>query len=350
MNDSSMTEKPEGRRVRRHRPTMTDVAQRAGVSQATVSLVLNNVGGSRVNEETAQKVRSAARLVGYSLSRRNHIGAGTTQFIGYIIEDTLTNPLVNIAIDAARQAAWDNDCVLLVLPTKGDSSLHSAALDVLMQQRLAGVIMSSFFTSTVSIPEKLRSQRAVLLNCYSESDSVPTILPAHRQGAQSGVTHLIERGHTRIGMIIGPAWMDAYRDRLDGYRRALDAAGLPFDPALIVEGDTTPHDGQTGTDALLALDNPPSAIFCCTDQVAVGCYHTLRTRGLRIPQDVAVLGFDDDPVMRFLDPALTTIAVPHAAMGARAVAHLLALRDGNQDDVITGRTYVPAPLVVRAST
>lgn len=329
---------------------MTDVAEVAGVSQATVSLVLNNVGGSRVNGETVKKVRAAARKIGYSLARRNPVGAGATQSIGYIIEDTLTNPMVNIAIEAARQAAWENDCVLLVLPTQGDSELGIAALDILIEQRLAGIIMSSFFTRKISIPQKLRSQRSVLLNCYSSRNSVPTLMPAHYEGAREGVEHLIARGHKRIAMINGPLWLDAYSDRLKGYKTALESAGLPFDPSLVVYGDVRISDGQRGTAALLDEQEAPTAIFCCADQVALGCYEELKSRGLKIPHDMAVLGFDDDPMVQLLEPPLTTISVPHAEMGRRAVAHLLSMRDGTTDDIIDGRVLCDAPLIVRQST
>ena len=329
---------------------MADVAKAVGVSQATVSLVLNDVGGSRVHPATAEAVRQAARRIGYSITRRAPVGRGATQSIGYIIEDTLTNPMVNIAIEAARRAAWDAGCVLLVLPTQGDSRLGAEALDLLLEQRLAGVIVSSFFTNRIRPPSRLRDVRAVLVNCYTKDRELPAVLPSHSAGARAGVEHLISRGHRRIGMVNGPEWMDAFRDRAAGYRRALKAAGLAFDPTLLLSGEASLVWGRRGAAGLLAADDPPTALFCASDQLALGAYEEIRARGLAVGRDVAVLGFDDDPSARAVDPALTTVRVPHEEMGRRAVRHLLALRDGLDKGVLRGHVRLKAPLVVRNST
>lgn len=342
--------RPPDKRVRRKtRPTMNDVAQAAGVSQATVSLVLNGIGGTRVNEPTAEAVRTAARTLGYSLNRRAPVGRGGTQTIGYVIEDTFTNPMVNIAIEAARRTAWERDCVLLVLPTHGDSQLRSAALGVLLEQRLAGIIVSSFFTNEIKVPSVLRSCPTVLLNCYTARDSVPALLPGHMEGARHGVEYLIARGHRRIGMINGFSWIDAYRDRFAGYRQALEAAGIAFDPALVTEGEPTVPDGRRAAAALLDIEDPPTAIFAAADRIALGVYEEVKRRGLRIGKDIAVLGCDDDPLAQAADPPLSTIRIPHQELGERAVGHLLAVRDGSSEGAITGRVTVDAPLILRRS-
>ncbi|WP_052699883.1 LacI family DNA-binding transcriptional regulator [Martelella endophytica] len=338
------------RKKRQRRPTMGDVAQLAGVSQATVSLVLNDVGGSRVQASTVEAVRKAARDVGYSLTRRSRVGRGTTQTIGYVIEDTFTNPMVNIAIEAARQAAWEADAVLFVLPTLGDSQLRSAALDVLLEQRLVGVILSSFFTNRIRPPSALRNIASVLVNCYDERGQLPALLPAHADGARRGVAHLVSRGHRRIAMINGDRALDAFRDRVAGYKGALKSAGLSFDNGLFIQDCSDVTGGREATARLMDLPDPPSAIFCATDTIAIGAYEELQRRGIVVGRDVAILGFDNDPKARWLDPGLSTVEVPHAEMGRRAVQHLLAVRDHEEEICVSGNLRVATPLILRGST
>jgi LacI family transcriptional regulator len=328
---------------------MADVAEAAGVSQATVSLVMNEVGGSRVKAETAELVRATALRLGYSLTRRARVGRGGTQTIGYVIEDTITNPMVNIAIEAARQSAWDAGAVLLVLPTRGDSQLRLAALGLLMEQRLVGVVLSSFFTNRIRVPSVLRNVPSVLVNCYDESEQYPALLPAHSLGARRGVAHLIERGHQRIAMINGDRALDAFRDRAAGYKRALKSAGLPFDPALLLEDRASVAEARAATAQFMDRTLPPTAIFCATDTLAVGAYEELQSRSIRIGRDVAILGFDNDPKAQWLDPGLSTVQVPHAEMGRRAVAHLLSIRDHDEDGRISGNLRIDTPLILRGS-
>jgi LacI family transcriptional regulator len=331
------------------RPTMIDVAKLAGVSQATVSLVLNDAGGTRVNASTRAKVREAAERLGYRIMRRSPAGSGAVQSIGFLIDDTITHPLVNIAIEGARQAAWENDCVLMVLPTRGDEKLRAAALDILFGQRLLGVIVGALFTGRVNLPAMLRAEPTVLINCYTDGDLAPALLPAHADGAEAATRHLIEAGHRRIGFITGDIWMDAYRERHKGYRKALRKAGIPFDPALVLAGDGLISGGHDRARELLALPNPPTALFCGSDRMAIGAYEALKETGLSIPDDISVIGFDDDPVAGYLEPPLSTILVPHEDMGYRAVAHLLARRSGDQTSRIEGRLRLDCPLVPRAS-
>ncbi|MGV3650745.1 MAG: LacI family DNA-binding transcriptional regulator [Devosia sp.] len=331
------------------RPTMIDVAKLAGVSQATVSLVLNDAGGTRVNALTRNKVREAADALGYRIMRRSPAGSGAVQSIGFLVDDTITHPLVNIAIEGARQAAWENDCVLVVMPTRGDEKLRAAALDILFGQRLLGVIVAALFTGRIRLPAVLRTEPTVLINCYTEDDLAPALLPAHAEGAEAATRHLIEAGHRRIGFITGDQWMDAYRERLKGYRAALRKAGIAFDPGLVRTGDGLISGGHDQARDLLALREPPTALFCGSDRMAIGAYEALKEAGLSIPGDVSVIGFEDDPVARYLEPPLSTILVPHEDMGQRAVAHLLGRRSGDETQRIEGRLRLDCPLVTRAS-
>nr|WP_168193170.1 LacI family DNA-binding transcriptional regulator [Rhodophyticola sp. CCM32] len=329
---------------------MTDVARAAGVSQATVSIVLNNVGGSRVNAQTAKMVRETARKLGYSINRRSRVGMGKAQTIGYIIEDTFTNPMVNIAIEQARHATWDGGAVLMVLPTQGDRRLRREALEILLDLRLVGIVISSFFTNQIKPPSILRNVNSVMVNCYSDNPAIPALLPSHEAGAREGTAHLAAQGHRRIAMINGDHWMEAFQDREMGYRRALVDAGLSFDPALVVPDNDSQDHAQSAAAHLFDLPDPPTAIFCASDRFAMGAYEEMRHRGLRVGHDVAILGFDNDPNASSLKPGLSTIEVPHGEMGRRAVEHLLAMHEDRTEGTINGHNRVPSPLILRGST
>lgn len=332
------------------RPTMVDVAKLAGVSQATVSMVLNETGGTRVTEKTRDLVRSAAESLGYRVWMRSPVGSGGLQALGFVIDDSTSNPIVNKAIDAARQLAWENGAVLVVLPTQGDERQRNAALELLFAHRVVGVIFAAFFTREYSLPQRLLAAPTVLINCYTKSGQTPAILPAHAQGAETAVNHLIAAGHKRIGFINGESWMIASQDRLRGYKRALKKAGIVSDPALVMTGNWILSGGYTCTKAMLALDEPPTALFCASDEMAIGAYEAIKEAGLSIPRDISVVGFDDDPSARYLEPPLTTVLVPHEDMGRRAVTHLYSTRSREDaPGIIEGHLQIECPLIERNS-
>ncbi|QQA43873.1 LacI family DNA-binding transcriptional regulator [Pelagovum pacificum] len=335
-----------GRKTRDKKPTMAEVAAAAGVSQTTVSLVLNNTGGVRVSEETRDKVRSAAQELGYFVWQRNNVGSGSIRCIGLLVDDIESNPLSLTAIDMARKRAWANDCVLNVLPFNSNRKLEKAAIDLLLSLRLVGVIYQSFYTRKVELPKALRTQPIVLVNCYSADQNVPYVVPGHRAGAYVAVEKLIAAGHRRIGCITGAMEKEASGDRLQGYLSALRDAGLPHDPTMVRVGDWNMGLAERETVALMQEDNPPTAIFCASDRMAIGCYEALKGMGYKVPQDVSVVGFDGDPVGQHLTPPLSSVHVPHGAMGASAVDYLIA-RANHTDYAL--RNELPCDFIERES-
>lgn len=316
-----MTKKPGDTRHRR--PTMTEVARKAGVSQTSVSLVLNNAGGVRVAEATREKVRKAAEELGYHVWRRAPIGAGSIRSIGLLIDDIGSNPLSSAAIEAARRRAWEHGCVLTVVPIHGDKTLERAGIDLLFAQRLVGVIYQSFFTQKVTLPKKLRTAPLILLNCYTSDPNVAFIVPDHEQGAVAATSELIGYGHRRIAFINGDPTMEAARLRLNGYRAAMRTAGLPVHSDHVVFTNWQVSDAHAATLALLHKPSPPTAFFCASDKLALGCYEALKGEGFAVAKDFSVVGFDDDPMAQYLSPPLTTVQVPHALMGERAIDFLV---------------------------
>ncbi len=163
----------------------------------------------------------------------------------------------------------------------------------------------------------------MLLNCYVADRSIPSIVSGEVLGGRTATERLIRAGHRRVGLIEGEVWMDASRDRLKGYRQALAHNDIPYDPALVRPGNWEPCAGYEQTRHLMKLATPPTAIFYANDLMALGGYEALKELGLRIPADVAVVGYDDREIVQFLRPPLTTVLLPHFEMGTLAVETLV---------------------------
>jgi len=319
------------------RPTMTDVAKAAGVSQSTVSMVLNNMSGARLSEATRVKVLGVAMELGYRLPRREPTaeaeahGASTgarRNVIAYLVDEISTSPHPVVSVDGARDAAWEHDCVVTVAVTRGNSEQEAAAIAALTANpAVLGVIYSTIFTREVKVPAALSALPVVLLNCHDDSLKLPTIVPGEVAGGHTATAHLVHQGHTRIGFINGEPWMEAAKDRFKGYRRALATADLPFDPALVRDGDWMSGTGYDATLSLMQEARPPTAIFCANDLMALGALEAIKSLGLRVPQDVSVMGYDDQEISRHTRPPLTTMVLPNYEMGRAAVEALLAVAD-----------------------
>lgn len=339
----------------RRRPTMTDVAQAAGVSQSTVSMVLNNVPGARLSADTRARVLGTAVTLGYRLPRReiqwsDH--AQRRQVIGYLVDEVSTSPHPVLSVDGARDAAWSQGCVVQLAVTRNNADQEVAAIESLRANPgLLGIVYSTIYTREVTLPDALHGLPLVLLNCHDRAKRHPAVVPAEVAGGHAGTEHLIEMGHRRIGFINGEPWMEAAQDRLKGYRRALATADLPFDASLVVNGDWMAGTGYTGALALMRRAGPPSAIFCANDLMAIGALAALRQLGLEVPGDVSLLGYDDQEIARHTHPPLSTMVLPNYEMGQAAVEQLLALA---QPEARPGRnrrtlTKIDGPLVRRES-
>jgi LacI family transcriptional regulator len=314
-----------GRRRGSKRVTMTDVAQYAGCSQSTVSVVLNGTPGIKIARDTRERVAKAVAALGYrhqrSLPRR---GTGIRQ-IAMIFDQIATSPEPVVAMDGAREAAWETGHVVAAYQTYNDADMEPRTIDMVLRNRVEAVIYATAMTRQVIVPQALYTSGipVVLLNCFSADRLFPAVVPGEVAGGRDATMLLIAAGHRRIAHITGEMWMDAARDRLKGYREALVGADLPYQPELVCEGNWLPSSGYEQARTLMALEDPPTAIFCANDRMAVGCYEALKEQGLRIPEDVSVIGYDDDEVARHLNPQLTTVLLPHRSMGRWAVQKVL---------------------------
>jgi LacI family transcriptional regulator len=187
----------------------------------------------------------------------------------------------------------------------------------------------------------------VLLNCYTDDRAFASVVPGEVAGGHRATDALIDAGHRRIAIITGELWMDAARDRLKGYRQALATADIPYDPSLVREGNWQTSAGYEQTHVLMDLPRPPTAIFCSNDRMAVGCYEALKERRLAIPDDVSVIGYDDEEVARHLSPQLTTLVLPHREMGRWAVERGFSLAGARRDKYPV--TKIECPLIERQS-
>lgn len=312
-------------KVSSQRPTMTDIAKLANVSQSTVSLVINDLSGAKVSNKTRELVLRIARELGYPLQRRARSAERQERnLILYLTDELSTSPHAVITIDGAKDIAWENDCLLALFPTRSNPDIETAVLNrMLSNPALLGVIYATIFTRAVTVPKALDDVPTVLLNCRSKERQHASVLPAELLGGYAATMHLISMGHRRVAFINGELWMEAASERLKGYRQALSSSDIPFDPQLLREGDWMARTGYEQTLSLMKLDHPPSAIFCANDLMAMGALDAARALQLSVPEQLSIVGYDDQEMARYTHPPLTSVLLPNYEMGRWAAETLI---------------------------
>src|SRR5260370_4081552 len=218
----------------RRRPTMTDVAAIAGVSQSSVSLALNRMVGARISDATRARVIEAARSIGYELpaARRAFLNGAGRASIAYLVDEISTSPHPVVNLDGARDSAWESGYLVSAHVTRSNRELEASTIAAVKRDpSVIGVIYSTIFTREAFPPRGLEGIPTVLLNCYTADGRFPSVVPGEEAGAFAATTYLLRKGHRRIGFINGEPWMDASADRLKGYARALGEAGIAVDAA-----------------------------------------------------------------------------------------------------------------------
>lgn len=342
---------PQPRRTRAKRPSMYDVARLAGVSQTAVSFVINDTPNTNIPDETRERIWAAVKELGW---RPNAMARGLSlrqsQTIGFISDEIATSSHAGKIIQGAQDAAWASEKMLLVINTGGDRRLEQRAFEMMLERQVEGMIYATMYHHAVELPVVSSETPLVLLDCFAPDASLPSVVPDELQGARTAVEALIERGHQRIGFINNVDPFPAREGRLAGYLAALATAGIDFDPELVRSGESTGTTGHSCTLELLELAAPPTALFCFSDIVAMGAYDAIKSRGLRIPDDMAVVGFDNlEVVAAHLYPALSTMELPHYQMGEWAVSYLLSHTDAPSGEQ-PPQHRIPCRFVERAST
>jgi LacI family transcriptional regulator len=328
------------------RVTIREVARAAGVSVATVSRVLNESGP--VAGETRDRIRRVAGEMRYipndaarSLSMRR------TGTLGVLLPD-LYGEFFSEVIRGLDQAAQRARFHLLLSSSHNNRPDIEAALQA-MRGRVDGlVVMSPHIDVAVLAANLPESLPAVMLNTPQSSSEFDTLSVDNFGGARAMVAHLAGHGHRRIAMVRGPEPNHDALERLRGYRAALADAGIAPDGALEIEGDFTEDGGYRAVRRLLELDRLPTAIFAANDSTAIGAMSALREAGVSVPGQVAVAGFDDIPISRYLTPALSSVRVSINDLGARAMEQLVrAVEEQNHHERV--HQTLPTTLVIRDS-
>ncbi|MCF6468775.1 LacI family transcriptional regulator [Nonomuraea sp. MG754425] len=330
-------------RVRR--PTMTDVAREVGVTAKTVSRVLNDEGPVAV--ETRERVLAAVTKLGYRpnlMARNMRVGARDAT-VGLVVPE-LGNPFYGTVAGGVEGAVRPRGLTLIV-GSSGETAGHEQSLiATFLARRVSALIV---VPAAAGDHRHLRSERVaglpiVFLDRPAVGLTADCVVSANRDGARAGVSHLIAHGHRRIGFVGDlPAALYTRRERLQGYRDALDLAGLPFERALVETGHD-PEAAGRATMRLLALADPPTALFAGNNLASMGVVVALSRAGRK---DVALVGFDDLPLAEALDPPLTVVAQDPAAVGAAAAELALSRLDGDRSRA--RRTLVPTRLITRGS-
>ena len=332
------------------RVVIKDVAAAAGVSVTTVSHILNDVEGKRISPDTRQRVLEAAGRLGYApngLARGLRLRRSNT--IGFVSDHIATTPFAGKIILGAQAAAAEQGMFLLMLNTGGDHELEQREIEMLLQRQVDGVLYATMSHRVVPVPDGLRRVPTVLLDAQPDDLSVPSVVPDEVLGGYAAVRELIDHGHRRIGFVTDTEDIPATHGRLEGYRRALAEADIPFDQGLVTAETCDTPGGHLAGRRLLEHHDRPTALFCFNDRMAMGAYRAAAELDLSIPQDLSVVGFDNQELIcEGLVPPLTTVELPHYEMGARATALLLSMAGAGPEGPVEPE-LLPCPLVRRDS-
>jgi LacI family transcriptional regulator len=332
-------------------PTLEEVAQLAGVSRSTVSRVIND--HPNVRPETRERVWQAIRESDYQPhAAARSLVTNRTQIIGMVIPEAVTtlftDPFFSLLLRGATDACNSHQYQLMLSLFTANADRQEIYRRILCSGYLDGAIVASASLDDPLIPDLLRDRIPFVSVGRYPNKPVHYVDADNVGGARMAVEHLIRLGHRRIATITGRLDMIHGQDRLSGYRQALEARGIPMEEELIVEGDYTEASGRVGMQQLLSAS--PSAVFVASDMMAIGALKALRQAERQVPQDIALVSFDDIPVASAIEPALTTVRQPIERMGSMAVDVLLSvLEDSSGEEAPAQRIVLPTELVIRAS-
>lgn len=334
-----------------HRATIRDVAQAAGVSIGTVSLALAN--NPAVADTTKERVRATAARLNYRPSAVGRaLQARRTNAIGLIVPHSSQHVFSHLyfmnVLAGVSSVLNDANMTLVVSTAPADTDEEAAYLKILRAQQVDGVILASAALHDTRIAILQQSGFPfVFIGRYPLDVTIPAVGIDDLGSAHTIVRHLLDHGHTRIAHISGPLGHLSAVDRCEGYRRALQTAGVEIEPTYCYEGDYSEEAGRAGMTALLRLGEPPTALFAANDETAVGAMAVLRSAGIEPGAEFPVVGFDDVVLARLVTPSLTTVRQPMRRLGEEAAERLLSLLNG--DLVSQLQIELPTTLVVRKS-
>ena len=329
-------------------PTIKDVALAAGVSTTTVSHTIN--GTRRVSDGLRERVLKAMKELDYRpnvLARSLRVGQ--TQTIGLVIPDSSNLFFAEMA-RAIEDIGYQHGYSVILCNSDGNTEKQRRYIQTLVDKQVDGIVFISSGDSREDLQYLLDNQiEIVVVDRDVPSIQTDIVLLDNELAGYQATRYLIELGHRRIALILGPSDLTPSAHRADGYRRALLEAGLKSSPDYEVSGDFQIEGGEKAALRLLGLRPRPSAVFVCNDMMAIGVIRGARCLGLRLPEDLSVVGFDDIALARAMYPALTTMAQPVSEMARMATGLLLDRLNGRTSDEPRQRIMLPAELIIRDS-
>ncbi len=327
-------------------PSIKDIARLAGVSHSTVSRALQN--SALVNAETAEKIRQIARQSGYRASAvARGLVTKRTRTIGLVVT-TIADPFASEVTSGIEQAANDHGYSVFLADSNADPRREQQVVQSFAERRVDGIVVTSSRVGALYLP-LLSEMRVpiVLVNNQHPGEFVHSVMIGNVAGSREATEHLIALGHRRIAYLGDQFGYQSDTERFEGYRQALEIAAIPVIQELVVHGDGRAEEAMNAMEKLLALKDPPTAVFCYNDMSALGAMRTIHLQGMRIPRDISVVGFDDLFLASYTQPPLTTVRQPMRRMGLLAMESLFRLMSGEDSPI---RIPVNAELIIREST
>ena len=329
--------------------TLKQVAAEAGVSTATASLVLRGLASGRASDDVAARVNAAAAALGYqpNLTARS-LRSGSTKTIGLLSDDVATTPFAGRMIAGAQDAAWNRGWMVFIVDAAGNPDVKDRAIRAFQQRNVEGLVYAEMYHQLVAPPTP--NMPLVLLDCR---EAVPTgdlssVVPDETAGGYAAAKHLLDQGHRRLAYLTTGENTVARVLRAQGFELAVatvpDAEAFTF-----LGGNSDAGGGREAMIQALAASPRPTAIFCYTDRMAMGAYSAIADAGLRVPDDISVVGFDNQPFLAdALVPPLTSVELPHYDMGAWAVNKLIDVLEATEAPHHE-QVRLAGPVVVRES-
>ncbi len=337
----------QGRPAPAEKVCLRDVAAAAGVSLTTASHALNAVQAARVAPATVARVREVAQRLGYRARPEpaRERSAGTVGVLGLQLTSAPHSGRVLQGIgDACHRLGVD-----VVLRDADDDSADREA-ELLLRHDVRGVLVVTRFHREIDLPRALAGTRVVVVDARCAAPATACVVPDDERGGHDAVAFLLASGHRRIGLLSNRDDIPATHARLRGAAAALEAAGLAWDPRMVTCGPPDAGGGREAAGRLLDLAEPPTAFFCFNDAMAAGAYQAICERGLHVPGDVSVIGYDDESrIAASLFPPLTTVGLPHYELGRHGVERLLDASPTPWPPAAPDTMLVACPLVRRAS-
>jgi DNA-binding LacI/PurR family transcriptional regulator len=326
--------------------SIKDVARRAGVAHSTVSRALRD--SPLVNRETTEKIQRIAREMGYRTSAAaRSLVTRRSDTIGVVVTN-IADPFIAGVVSGIEETADQHGLSVFLANSNAEPEREVRVARKFEERRVDGIIVTASRVGAQYVPLLTHMQvPIVLLNNQHASQFAHSVMIANVQASLDATRHLIALGHRRIAYLGDRQGYQSDAERQAGYRRALKEGGLAFDRQLVVHGDGKPEGAEIAMTELLTFSGPPTAVFCYNDMSALGAMRQIREHGLKIPDDISIVGFDDLYISQYIDPPLTTIRQPMRQMGRMAMETLLQIFAGAE----SGHDIrVPGELIVRKST